>query len=380
MSIQLRVRGVDYSQFDSISVSRSLDSIAGNFELTAVASNTNGVSAKSYPFSIGDSCQILVDGQIQLTGYLEAVNISHSSSEHSVSFYGRDKTADVIDSNVGEWATFSGGSLQGLVLITLHNAGINVGLHAKQTLWDELEANPFTADEGSAAGLGETVFSYLESYARKRQVLMTTDGFGNIEFVRTDDNNRKTYGLYNTIKNISGANNILSANVRFDASKRFRFYRVTSGANSTQSLGVREEGDSDRAFEGTTAEVVDEDIRPDRVRHIQAERASTEQDCIDRAVWEKNLAYGRFLNYDVTVRGHSDLTGQPWQLNALYPINDEFCDLRGMFLLSGISWRYSLASGSTTNLTFVAPEAYSNISRKPPKTDKRGAGGGAKIP
>jgi len=374
MTIQINTNSGSISEFSSATVRRSLDSLSGSFDVTIRPQNLNLNSGKPFPFRVGDFCQIYVDGVVQMTGYIEAVNVDSSVGAHSLTFSGRDMTADVIDSNVGQWAAFTGGSLLDLIGKTLLDAYIyDVGLVVNSDLRADLIANPFTEGESAAANIGDTVFNYLESYARKRQVLMTTNGYGDIELVRTytvaGDNERSTNA-------ITGGHNIKSSNLRLDASRRFHYYRVSSVDNPTADFTVRSESEIQPLVEDTGAvgrvhEVTDTTVRPSRSWHIAAEKSATPKDCLDRAVWERNLALGRYLIYTATVYGHSDSGGEPWKLNTLYPITDDACGMKGEFLLSGIEWGYSVDAGTTSSLTFVVPEAYANASKKAPKAESR---------
>jgi len=374
MTIRINTRSGSVSAFSSATVRRSLDSLSGSFDVTIKPERVNLNSGKVFPFRVGDFCQIYVDNVVQMTGYIEAVNVDSGDGAHSLTFSGRDMTADVIDSNVGEWAAFTGGSLIDLILDSLSKAYIyDVSVVVNAELKASLVDNPFTEEEAAAAAIGDTVFSYIESYARKRQVLMTTNGFGDIELIRTytvdSDNARSPNGLTNGV-------NIKSANLRLDSSRRFHYYRVSSEENPTANFTDRTEttdkylGEVDSMLTHTP-QVIDTFIRPSRTWHIAAEKSATLQDCQDRALWERNLALGRYLVYTATVYGHSDSGGSPWKLNTLYPIRDDNCGLNGEFLLSSVEWGYSVEGGTTTSLTFVVPEAYANASKKPPKAESR---------
>jgi len=95
MSISISVNGQAFENFTSASVSIALDSISGSFNFTAVS--TKG---QLLPFRNGDACQILVDGEAVIDGFIEKLDYTYNAKSHSITVSGRDKTADLIDSTI----------------------------------------------------------------------------------------------------------------------------------------------------------------------------------------------------------------------------------------------------------------------------------------
>lgn len=408
MTIKLRVikNGNNYELFDSISVARSLDSIAGNFSVTFTVSDYNANGGQKLPLLLNEDVQIEVDGRVELTGRIEAARVAYAADKHTVTFTGRDKTGDLIDSSVGDWAIFTAASLPEIILRTLTLANMDdIGLSFSSGLKGRLDAEPFGIGDGSAGDVGDTVFNFLESYCRKRQVLMSTDGFGGIKLLDASDVSNSGAQIINRI-NDDGSNNVLMGQVDIDTTKRFNKFVVSSAGNASQvneervidtediNVTLDEVDDffdqfdndgvvSDLELSNSRGEFVDEGtplIR--RVKHIQAEATSSQKDCQARAIWEYNLSLGQYLKYVVTLQGHSDSNGKQFVLNNLYRIQDDFAGLSEDLLLKSIKWDVSLKGGSTTQLVFVLPEAYKNAGDKPEvtkstKDEKRTSAGGA---
>ena len=371
MTIRLRVLGSNYSNFQSISVARSLDSVAGTFSLTCTGTNinVNGNQQDAFPFRIGQQCQIEVDGVVQLTGYIEALDVNFDSGSHTLSFAGRDQTSDIIDGSISEdGAVFSGGTLPALIAYTLEKTGNGaIGLQFSAGLRETLDANPFLEGEGASAGVGDSIFKYLESYCRKRQVTMTTDGFGGIKLLTSNDSVTRDVKIANKINDPNRTNNVLKGTLKLDASKRFHFYRCSSAGNASQVNTERDSAESvaPDSMAEVDGEFEDTFIRPNRVKHFQAEQSATKEDCQARAEWEYNLAFGKYLTYKVVLEGHSDTNGEAWTLNDIYRIRDDFAGINEPLLLKAVTWSYDLQKGSLSTLTFVMPIAYKNSGDKP---------------
>jgi prophage tail gpP-like protein len=313
---------------------------------------------------------------VQLTGYIEALDVSYDTGSHSISFTGRDQTADLIDGSINvDGSVFSGGTLPALILHTLAATGNDdIRLQFSRGLKESLDANPFVEGEGASAGVGDSIFNYLESYCRKRQVIMTTNGFGGVKLITSNDSVTRAAKIINKMEDLNGTNNVLKGSLKLNSSKRFHFYICSSSGNASQVNAPRDSAEvvSQDSMASTAGEFEDTFIRPNRAKHFQAEQSSNASDCQARAEWEYNLALGQYLTYMVDVEGHSDANGQAWNLNDLYRVQDDFAGLDEPLLLKSIHWKFDTGTGSTTSLTFVLPIAYKNAGDSPASKKSKG--------
>ncbi|MCK4758546.1 MAG: hypothetical protein KAT69_00780, partial [Candidatus Aminicenantes bacterium] len=90
--IELLVNGKPYTDFIDISLHISIESLANDFSFTASA-------VKAFPpFKQGDPVVINVDGEKKLTGHIGEISGSDQEGGHTVTYTGRDKTGDLVDS------------------------------------------------------------------------------------------------------------------------------------------------------------------------------------------------------------------------------------------------------------------------------------------
>lgn len=389
--IVLEVRGIIYTSFDEIEVARSLETLSGSFKFTAYTD-----SKDAFPFNVGDACRVfasgkgigldetpagqsrfggqLAQGVPLITGFIDKMVVSYSGRNHSVKITGRDKTSDIVDSTLGGLDLEGARTLQQIIKGALEAAGIT-GIE----VFDQLPLPPKGLPPGEkvSAKFGTRVFDFIETYARKFQTLVTTDGRGNLVLTRADDRPTR-FTLYNTFTN-PDSNNIKQATITSDISKRFRKYVVgsqgnaSSGGNISKATPEELAADLQNTATSSLKEMVeatnfalDDDMRESRTLHIVAESATPTEDCKPRADWQANVNRARSFTYKVTVEGFiHQPTGRVWNLNELVDVQDVFSDIKEPMLIASVKYMLSLKGGSETQLTLMPQDAYSLIASEP---------------
>ena len=119
-TIDIFIDGKPLVGFTDISVTRNLDSMAGQFSFSA-ATQENII----IPIKVGQKCVIRVNDAHILDGFVEKTSISYSLDEHVITSEGRDKTADVVDSTIEKKSEFRGKvSFQEIIKTVLRDNGI----------------------------------------------------------------------------------------------------------------------------------------------------------------------------------------------------------------------------------------------------------------
>lgn len=347
--ITLEIEGVNYTGFTAINAERSIENISGIFNFTAVfSSNLN------FPIKIGSSARVMVNNTPVITGFVEVLDINYSSTNHTINLQGRDKTCDIYDSQLdGDVEFVPPISLEQVIKQTLSKIGINdIGI-----VNEAGNIAPFEQSEIVSSRIGQGAFSFIETYARKRQVFVTTDGKGNIMLARGSSITIPT-GLYNQIGDPNRNNNILDSSVKYDHSQRFNVYRCKSQGNP---ITFNFSGDIE-APEVTdrSGVAVDTAIRSTRVLNFNAENSSDNSEVAKRADWEANIRRSRSFTYTVKVQGDTyDKEGQnPWQINRLVQVIDDFASVNAVLLIKQVGFSLSIDGGTVTTLELVTPDGY----------------------
>ena len=312
---------------------------------------------------------MLIDNNAVITGFVEAVSVSYDSGTHSLEISGRDKTCDIIDSSVIGKKEFSGPiSLTQIITTSLSRNGITgiSVINNAGTIANFEDSDLFGAE------VGESLFGFLEKYARKRQVLLSSDGDGNIVLNRAGSAKALV-----ALENIVGgqANNIKSASINYDFTQRFGKYIMQSQLNNSGLLDFV--GTSMDDVVSQTSEALDSKIRLSRQLELTSNSSDDSVTLKDLATWHSNLRRARGTTYNVVVQGfyQDEAKTRLWKNNELVQVVDNFADVSATLLIQSVEYNFNLNSGSTTNISLVDKDAYtleSNISAAEQRVNDKG--------
>ena len=353
--IEIKVNGVIYNGFTSVSVTKSIDDFCGQFTIEA---SVKTQIFPSYPVRKGMSVEILVDDVTWMTAIVERIVPKYDSENMNITIEGRDKTCDIIDSTAGSNMSIEGPiTLKALIEQSLSLNNIN-GIKVIDRVGDlkELEASEIIRPD-----FGYPLFQYLESYAQKCQALLITNAEGNIEITRTD-NAEKGVKFRNVI---GDENNIVKGRLLLDDSERYYKYFVSSQANFTE-LRWLEDPIQEAVAQGGTA--YDTAIRTSRILNIIAHTPLTNEECQQRATWEANVRRARAITYDCEINGHSMEDGSPYYINQLHSVQDDFAGITSEMIAKAVHLE-SNDKGNFGTITMVPPDAY-KVESVPTKKQK----------
>jgi prophage tail gpP-like protein len=345
--ITLEIDGIRYTGFKTISVERSLENVSGAFNMSAVfSSNLN------FPIKIGAQAKVLVNSTPIMTGFVEVMNIQYDAMAHNITIQGRDRTCDINDSQVdGDIEFLPPISLENVIKQTLSKININ----DINVINEAGSVPPFNASELVSSRIGQTAFNFVETYARKRQVFVTTDGKGNVLLARGSTASLPT-GLYNQIGDPNRQNNILNSSVQYDQTERFNTYRCKSQGNISVLNFTGETAPSEVTARGGVA--VDTGIRNTRILNFNAENSSDNVETVNRAKWEANIRRARSFTYTAKVQGDTYDGTNPWITNRLVQVIDDFASINAALLIKKVIFEVSVDNGTTTTLELVTPDGY----------------------
>ncbi len=342
MSLTLRVNGVNYTDFISASVQRFMETAASQFSFTATDSLDT-----PFPIDVDDLAEILADGVTVSKGYIEDNDSSGDATSDTVMFAGRSLLNDFIDSTVGALKEFEGQvNLQDIIRAVLDS----LTLTNIKIINEAGNIKNFDATDITSAETGQNAFDFIELFARKRQVLITTNGDGDLVIARAG----RIVSPFN-IKNIVGANdnNVLSSTVKHSVREEFNRYTANSQLNP---FNIKP-GSNARQVSDQVSSRFNTLRRKSRVFEFNAEESSDSFTLRDRAGWEANIRRARAKTYTCVVQGHT-VDGVPWTPNRLHRVDDDFRRVHAMLLLKAVTYGYGVDGGSTTSLGFTNKLAY----------------------
>jgi prophage tail gpP-like protein len=347
------------TNFQNITVNTALDRVAWDFSFTI----TSSVFAQ-IPFEPGNTIRIFADGEPILTGFIEVIRDTYTKNSHNVIVTGRSKTCDLVDSTVDGGVQFdSQVNLRTVAESLINNLFIDLslpeglqGVAAPEQLIKvvvESDITDFLTNENLSEDLGTTYFEVLEKFSRKRQVLMTTNGNGDLVFTRGKGSGSTNLILQNKVNNPN--NNIESASYIRDHSKLFNTYSCDSQP-SRGGFGLLEVAPPGSLVD-SERKVIDDIIRPSRKLFFIAENASDGDQSGERAKWEGVTRRSRATVYNATVSGHS-YNNEVWFINKPVSVVDDLVKVNGKMLLTNVTFKQDLTNGSTTKLQSFLKEAF----------------------
>ena len=358
-TLLLEVNGVQYSNFEAATVSLQLDAISGMFDFTAVSTEKDPL-----PFSLDDSCSIKADGVKILTGFIENIDVDYDSNSHSISIAGRSKTADIIDSMINSLELKPPITLKAAIEKVVAHIGADISVVDNVGNIEKFNA----AEDLLSPEVGENAFLFIEKLARKRQVLLTCNGDGDIVLTQSGTDKAPT-GLQNLIGGMT--NNIESASVSYDSTDRFGKYVSKSQLNVT-ALNLSGKATAKDIVSQKSPQIIDEEIRQSRQLVLQAESASSDQQNQKRIEWEANIRKTRSFVYATTMSDFS-INGKIWKPNQLVSVVDDFAGINAQLLINGVAFSQD-RTGSSAVLALVDKNAYTLKLNEPEKGNKTGEG------
>lgn len=347
--IEIEINGKRYGGFEEITIKKSLDAVCGVFSFVTTYKALNG-----FPINQNDKCKIYINNESVIVGFIEGFDISYGADYHTITVSGRDRTADIVDSSFGNELKIKPPiSLQKICEKVVHLLGMN----DVDTISD-CEIDVFGTNDVLVSGhIGINAFHFLDTYARMRQVILTTGYDGNLLLTRSGNVTMSTI-LVNRLNGES--NNILSADLVTDISKRFNKYGYYSTENICMLSLPGAVHKKPKELSNNKQVYIDTEIRTSRLYSKKKERSSSNKTKIkNRAEWEARIRKVRGFSYQAVVQGFNAINDNTlWKPGQIVHIEDDMCQLYGSYLINDVTYELSGDSGSLTTINFVDKNAY----------------------
>lgn len=335
--VALVVGGVSYTGWKSVTVQRSVEQMAGAFNL-GLTHRWPGQGATP-ELRENLPCQVLVGDDVVNTGYIDALDIDVSGTACSIQVDGRDKTGDLVDCS----AIYRAGQWLNAPLTRIVNDLIEP-FKLKLVLQEGLkEGNVFSQ---FALEDGETVFAAIDRACRLRGVLCSSTANGDVWL--------GIAGAEHSGATLEEGVNLLRCKSKHSTQDRFSQIivkaQVPGSDDFTPSWSAQQK-----------AQATDAEIGRYRPLVVHAEQGDSAASLKTRAAWEVQVRMGRGKRGQATVVGwrcgKDGQTGKLWQPNTLVRVVSPRNGLDRDVLI--VSCTFTLdARGMSTVLDFVLPEAF----------------------
>lgn len=358
-AVTIIVNGTEYTDFTEVSVTKSIETLAGTFMF-----RTTSTPNIDFPLKVNSEVQIIVENEQVINGYIEKLHIDYSASQHFIRVSGRDRTADVIDSTVGGTETSEFNMpINGLSLTQITRRLLDKFNLFNIQVIDDADTEPFKQDI-VAAEYGTTLFEFLNKYAKKRQVLLTTNGQGDLVYTRAPILTFSTPLLLSKTE----PSTILRGSIYFDNTRRFNQYICSSQDNPSAYLDTSK---LPKNIAGSDGKATDNEVRTSRIYHFESDSSSSQGPLPGRAKWEANFRKSQAIKWTYTVQGHvAKNDNEIWKPGGLVLVVDGFASLNSYLLISSVEYRFSLTEGSRTTLRLLDKDSFTLLISKPESEKK----------
>lgn len=332
--VALRVNGKEFSFWKSGRVTRSMESIAGSFELSV--SDRWTTNDEPWDIQEEDVCQILLNGTTVITGYVEDIDPAFTADDHSLRVAGRDRAGQLVDCSVdlGKWE-FKNISFKAFAEKVCAPHGITVTVQSGLTF--PKAPSKFSIDPG------DTGFNVLEQAFRRAGILLVSDGNGGIVLTRA--------GATRAVTALVEGKNMLAGSGSFKASGKFRTYKaIGQHRGSDEFNGLPAAGVKGTATDLTVT-------RESRTLIVRPEGIATTEFAKRRAEWEASVRAARAARVSATVQGWTQGDGSLWPINALVPVKSRRLRVDGEMLITQAD-HFVSDQGTFTELTLCRPTAF----------------------
>lgn len=325
-----------------------------------------------FPARLNDPAVVLVNGTPVVTGHVDDIDGSHDWSGHEINVTIRDKTQDLIESTIGPKQEHKPPiSLNDVCTKCIGLMGLGIGVI------DKVGPPPFRPYELVGGAIDTFGHDFLRNWANKRQVVLGTDGKGNLTIDRNLGRRGGGY-LFKAFED-SPANNVLRAN-----------YRNSSKGRANKHSAAGQKSQADRNWEKQAksiaegqanpmsknlGEAYDTGMRPERKIYYRGRQGIEGSTPKEAAAWKANLARADGVSYDATVQGFTS-NGWLWQPGYIIPVFDAHFLIGDDMFIKGVTFEKDWDGGSTTTIKCTVKDAYTKDAAGQPLSGQRGASQG----
>lgn len=334
--------GFDITGWTDVRVTRGIERLPSDFSIGMTELFPGEFDRLELP--PGAACQVRLGQDPVVTGYVDHYIPSISAGDHSIQVTGRSKCSDLIDC-AAEWpgGQLSNQTVLGIAqrLAAVYGPSIN-GVPEGIPVATDVSDLPVLPQANLM--LGESSFDIIDRMARFSAVLAYDLPDGSL-FLTRAGTRRAASGFVEGV-------NVQRAYIDFSADQIYSDYNAYIQSVDTFS---------DLGQGGNQIHTVrDLNCKRHRVLVIISEGGGMGNDvAIRRAEWEAARRFGRSRVIRVVTDSWRDSAGALWEPNTLVPVHLPKLKFSAEnMLISEVTYSRNSYSGTTAEITLMAPEAF----------------------
>ncbi|TXM99686.1 hypothetical protein FV242_24590 [Methylobacterium sp. WL64] len=355
----IKVKGKNYLNWQTVSVTRSGVELFPRFAFTAAAPAESAPDFASMKLGIGDPCEVILGGRQAVSeGRITGRQPAYDAKEHGLQITGTTRSQVIaratVDHNQSEYKNYSLSQIAGAVLKPY---GIKFSLKGDTGGADK----PFPKVNVQA---GESVFAFIERLCRFRNIYLLPGQGADIVGYRLKAKS-------GAIAELEEGRNILAANAVFDYADAF---------SEIQSIGQQPGNDQTfgDASRDVTATVKNSAVTEHAPFHFIAEQPGDQADMRMRAQHENGFNLANQISVNIKVQGWFKDQNTLW-LEHIGDVVSVFSPMLftkdRMQLAIQVVTASQGPQGTTTDISLVLPEAFNGGGQTQSSAGQGGSGG-----
>lgn len=375
--VRLVVNGKDFSGWQGVTITQSVDDLADGFSISAPWNPDNKDARAAFaPFGNQD-CKLYIGDRLVITGILEKPAKSLSATDRTLSAEGRSKPGKLVDCYLDGKEYRDGMTLGAIFSDICQKFGVGVvmkGVAQDVVVYDsqpedngddpgdyeDTQGDGTVKTNGVGPKPGEKAIDFLTRLAQAYGYTLSSDRYGRLIIGQPKAIGGLLGRLCEGPATEPGEIAILSGSADWDATQRFRGYYVFwAGQDSNQPGSVGKLGQPGTAYGPGYA--ADFGAGTDRYWYKSDDTIQTyiQADMVARVA--RSRAMAEASNVNVTVSGWRAPWGGLWSKSRLVHVYAPSIDIRREVsaIIAGVTMRVDDTSGLVTDLRLAPPLTYS---------------------
>jgi prophage tail gpP-like protein len=332
---QLAVAGIKFEDWETVWVQHRWQDGWPLFRFTAAENATMPTFWTALQFKPGDPCQIILGGQLAITGIILTRQTAYDAANHSVELSGAGRTWAAATSSIDQQN--NKGNFDNMPITTICNKifadfGVNVVQigTVDQTPFDKCQSHP-----------GELTFDFADKLARTRGATLGSDHLGNVLLIGDHS--------YPVVQDLIEGQNIMKMQCIISNEMMSTEYSILGQAPNAEEMSASQAAEMEAQVPGTL-----KNFRK-FIQTVAEQPVKSMAELQSRAAYEARFREGTLIRAYVTVQGWLRDGSNLWRCGDDVFVLSPMAMLSFVMKIQTITFQQDSQSGTTTVLELVMP-------------------------
>ncbi len=336
--IELKVSNYVYKAWIKVNIYSTMNAISRIAELKSANYYPRDIA--KWNLHVGDEFQLLIENQVVMTGYIDAIKPIYKNRIHNITLVLRDKTADLNDCNWNEDITeWKNQTVLSLTQNLCSPFDIQVATDSEVSGDISKTIETFKINEG------EYIVDALMRFCNQFDLIPLSYGDGFLTLSKSTTT-QKSYDA------IDMRGNVIEREAIYSNIDRYSDYIVKGIGQATD----RKNNYAD--YIQPTGSIEDSVVQRYRPIVYFDDVVTDSGKCMERAKWLKQVRAGQSRGIKYTIIGWLQTNEEIWKINHITRIIDPVINIDADMLIDSVRFIYEQDKGSRTEITVVDKRTY----------------------